>query len=142
MSDNDMDVTPTNIIDGLVKLKGHPLLPCLLGCCKSKLRLLRSAAVHYPPLKSLLNKIYSVRRCDQLIRKIDYDLATASVQSLLTNISVDSCTDLLEEDSLSISDSDGKSTELSESYLEVEFAEVIQEFYEKLKQDPEFKCWG
>jgi len=37
MSDNDMDVTPTNIIDGLVKLKGHPLLPCLLGCCKSKL---------------------------------------------------------------------------------------------------------
>ena len=40
--------------------------------------------------------------------------------------------------SKSISDSDGKSTELSESYLEVEFAEVIQEFYEKLKQDPEF----
>ena len=49
--------------------------------------------MHYPPLRSLLNKIYSVRRCDQLIRKIDYDLATASVQSLLTNISVDRCTD-------------------------------------------------
>ena len=115
-----------------------------IGLLQKQAMIIKVCSCALSPLKSLLNKIYSVRRCDQLIRKIDYDLATASVQSLLTNISVDSCTDLLEEDSLSksISDSDGKSTELSESYLEVEFAEVIQEFYEKLKQDPEFKCWG
>ena len=136
-----MEVTSLNSADGLVKLQGHPL-PCHLGCCESKLRLLRAASVHYPPLRSLLNNIYCVRRCDKLIKKIDNDLASGCIQSLLSNISIENCADLLEDDSLpsSPTDTDGLPGEVSESHLEVEFAEVIQEFYEKLKQDPEFKC--
>jgi len=68
-----------------------------------------------------------VQRCDKLIKKIDQDLASGSVQSLLTNISVENCTDLLEEDSLpsSMSDADGTSGDFSDSHLEVEFAEAI-----------------
>ena len=43
------------------KLAGHPLT-CTVGGCSSKLRTLRAAALHYPRLRTFLNKLYEAMR--------------------------------------------------------------------------------
>jgi len=80
------------------QLQGHPIL-CSSGCCGSKLRLLQAAAVHYPPLRTFLNKVYCVQRCNKFIKNIDQHLASGSVEALLMNISIQNCADLLEHGS-------------------------------------------
>ena len=61
---------------------GHPLV-CYVGnhvassACKSKVRMLRVAATHYPSLRNLLNNVYTAVKCHLLI--YDLDLALLSV---------------------------------------------------------------
>ena len=122
--------------------KGHPL-PCASGYCSSWLRMLRAAAVHYPSLRSLLNNIYRARRSDNNIREIESSLSEGSVCSLKNKLNLQDLSELLDDEFLDDKDSpttECESLSTSESQLEVKFAGIIEEFYGKLKEDPEFSC--
>ena len=122
--------------------KGHPL-PCSSGCCSSWLRMLRAGAVHYPALRSLLNNIYRARRSDNDIREIESSLSEGSISSLKSKLDLQDLSELLDDELLDNKDSptaESESLSTSESQLEVKFAGIIEEFYGKLKEDPEFTC--
>ena len=121
----------------LEDMKGHPL-PCSSGCCSSWLRMLRAGAVHYPVLRPLLNNIYRARRSDNDIREIESSLSEGSICSLKNKLQLQDLSELLDDEDLSTTKSESLPT--SESHLEVKFAGIIKEFYEKLKEDPEFTC--
>ena len=95
--------------------------------------------MHYPVLRTLLSNIYCARRNDIDIREIEYGLSQGSIHSLKSNLKLQDLSELLEdEESLSVAEM--KSLSTSEAHLEVEFAAIIEEFYKKLKEDPEFTC--
>ena len=122
--------------------KGHPF-PCASGYCSSWLRMLRAAAVHYPSLRSLLNNIYRARRSDNNIREIESSLSEGSVCSLKNKLNLHDLSELLDDEFLDDKDSpttECESLSTSESQLEVKFTGIIEEFYGKLKEDPEFSC--
>ena len=119
--------------------KGHPL-PCSLDCCTSRLRILRAAAVHYPVLRTLLTNIYRARRSHNGIRDIESGLSEGSISSLKNILKVQDLSELLDEEESSSTGTESLST--SESRLEVQFSEIIEAFYAKLKEDPEFTCCG
>ena len=120
------------------KLKGHSLT-CYSGCCNSRLRIHRACSVHYPVLRTLLNNIYCSRRNDIDIREIEYGLSQGSIHSLKSNLKLQDLSELLGDEE-TLSTAEVKSLSISEAHLEVEFAAIIEEFYKKLKQDPEFTC--
>ena len=76
--DDDEVITP-------IQWAGHPLA-CHLphSQCQSKLRLLRNAAVHYPKLEQLHEKVYSAIRANRTIRDIDKALNEKDYESLLS----------------------------------------------------------
>ena len=122
--------------------KGHSL-PCSSGCCSSWLRMLRAGAIHYPALRSLLNNIYCARRSDNDIREIESSLSKGSISSLKNKLDLQDLSELLDDELLHDKDSptaESESLSTSESQLEVKFAGIIEEFYGKLKEDPEFTC--
>ena len=121
------------------ELKGHPL-PCYSDCCNSRLRILRAGAVHYPVLRTLLNNIYHARRSDIDIRKVESGLSEGCVHSLINNLELKDLSELLDDEEESSSTIEVKSLSTSDSHLEVEFAEIIEQFHEKLKHDPDFTC--
>ena len=141
----DIDLTSEELsCDNYFKeLKGHPL-HCCYGYCNSQLRLLRAGAVCYPALQTLLNSLYSARRTDIRIRQIETDRSEGHIQSLVANISIEEPSDLLDDERSfpveRISEKSESSLSTSESQLELEFVDIIQEFYDKLKQDVEFVC--
>ena len=116
---------------------GHPL-PCSSGCCTSWLYTLRAAAVHYPILRTLLNNIYRARRSHCGIRDIESGLSEGSVSSLKKFLKVQELSELLDDEQSATTEGEYLST--SESCLEVEFAAIIEIFYDKLKEDPEYTC--
>ena len=130
-SDESFDLNP------LEEKKGHPL-PCSSGCCTSQLYTLRAAAVHYPILRTLLNNIYRARRSHCGIRDIESGLSEGSVSSLKKLLKVQELSELLDDEQSATTEGECLST--SESHLEVEFAAIIETFYDKLKEDPEFTC--
>ena len=80
------DDSSISIEHSSVERKGHPLV-CYVGnhcsdyACKSKLRILRAAATHYPTLRNFLNYIYSALKSHMIIYSIDmahYIMATIS----------------------------------------------------------------
>jgi len=123
------------------ELKGHPL-QCCFGFCNSQLRLLQAGAVHYPALRMLQNKMYQARNSSDMIRKIEYDLTNNCLWSLMQNLQLNDLSDLVDEVSLPTSTESKTSCTLSttEAHLEVEFAGIIEDFYGKLNEDPEFTC--
>ena len=120
---------------------GHPL-HCAFESCDSQLRLLRAGAVHYPALRTLLSNLYRAKRSSQLINKIESDLSNVhNIESLKENLKVTDLASLLQYDELPSSTShESTSLSTSESHLEVEFAKIIKEYNDKLKEDPEFSC--
>ena len=130
-SDESFDLNP------LEEKKGHPL-PCSSGCCTSQLYTLRAAAVHYPILRTLLNNIYRARRSHCGIRDIESGLSEGSVSSLKKLLKVQELSELLDDEQSATTERECSST--SESCLEVEFAAIIETFYDKLKEDPEYTC--
>ena len=119
------------------ELKAHPL-PCSSGCCSSRLRMLQAGAVDYPVLRTLLNNVYRARRNDNDITQIETGLSEGSIHYLKNNLKLQDLSVLLDDEDSSTAEV--KSLSTSESHIEVEFADIIEEFYEKLKQDPEFTC--
>ena len=72
------------------ELKGHSLL-CYTGTeCKSRLRILRSAATHYPILHSLLCAVYIAVDSLRSISKLDEALKSGDFPLLLNNLAGDS----------------------------------------------------
>ena len=123
------------------ELMGHPI-HCAFGSCDSQLHLLRAAAVHHPALRTFLNYVYHAKRSSAIINKIESDLSCLhSIKSLMENIKLANIAVLLDYDEIP-SSTTHKSTALStiESHLEVEFAKVINEYTDKLKQDAEYCC--
>ena len=129
--DDSFDLTP------LEEKKGHQL-PCSSGCCTSQLYILRAAAAHYPILRTLLNNIYRARRSHYGIRDIESGLSEGSVSSLKKILKVEELSELLDDEQSATTEAEYLST--SESHLEVEFAAIIETFYDKLKEDPEYTC--
>ena len=110
------------------ELKGHPL-PCSFEHCNSQLRILRAGAVHHPFLRTLLNNIYCARRNDNDIRKVETCLSEGCIHSLIDSLNLKDLSELLdEEEEESSSTIQVKPLSTSDSYLEVEFAGIIETF--------------
>ena len=77
------------INDATIDLRGHPLVCYNDGGCCSKIRILRSAATHFPVLATLLRLVYSAMNSHQYILKIDEALCAGDFHSLMkiTNMS-------------------------------------------------------
>ena len=111
------------------KLKGHPL-PCSFEHCNSQLRILRAGAVHHPFLRTLLNNIYHARRNDNDIRKVESCLSEGCIHSLIDSLNLKDPSELLDEEEESSSCTiQVKPLSTSDSYLEVEFEGIIENFY-------------
>ena len=128
----------------VTELMGHPI-HCASQACNSQLRLLRAGAVHYPALRTLLKQIYCARWSSALIDNVESDLSSVnSMLSLKQNLGLEDLASLLQYDELpsSSDQSDHSGTTFStvQSHLEVEFVEIIAEFYAKLKEDPDYTC--
>ena len=62
------------------QLLGHPLACYQIDSgCKSKLRVLLSAAPHYPLMCKLLRLVYEAMRCNRIIKTIDSTLHTGTL---------------------------------------------------------------
>ena len=67
-----------------VERKGHPLACHLPGSsCESKLRVLTSAAAHYPKLAAFQKDVYSARREHFIIQNVDKAIDSKDYKSLL-----------------------------------------------------------
>jgi len=85
--------------------------------------------------------MYQARRSSDMITKIEYDLTNNCLWSPMQKLQLNYLSDLLDDEvSLSTSTESKTSCILSTtvSHLEVEFAEIIKDFYNKLKEDAEF----
>ena len=91
-----------------------------------------------PILRTLLNNIYRVRRSHCGIRDIESGLSEGSVSSLKKLLKVQELSELFDDEQSATTEGECLST--SESHLEVKFAAIIETFYDKLKEDPEFTC--
>ena len=122
------------------ELLGHPLACYQVDSgCKSKLRVLRSAAPHYPLMRKLLRLVYEAMRCNRIIKTIDSTLRMGDFETLcklcgfkpLVSVRRSGVTaDMLQEPKL-----------LNlESQLRVDYARMIADLEKKLADDPEFPC--
>ena len=122
-------------------LLGHPL-PCALGMCSSVLRTTRSAAVHYPHLRSFLAYFYRVRKHHQCISDIDTALASGDFGQLMKLTDIQSCADLFGNDAAEHEDDAMRSPGLPnlETELLVTHAGVITMLEKQIHDDPEYAC--
>ena len=128
---------------------GHPL-PCNVAMCRSKLRVLRSASVHYPALRNMLCNIYHARKCHGTISTIDDALQSTNPLVIIKFLHVTEYEDLVDDDpDLPLGDECIQSIGHSfiseglphiETHLEVTHASIIEDYYKKLDADPEYAC--
>ena len=124
------------------QLLGHPL-PCALGMCSSTLRTIRSAAVHYPRLRSFLTYLYRVKMHHQCISNIDAALSSAVFGQLMKLTDTQSCVDIFKDDDETESNDAAISTPglpNLEPQLLVKHAGVITALEKQINDDPEFAC--
>ena len=65
------------------ELRGHPLVCSNDGGCHSKLRILRSAAIHFPVLSTFLRLVCCALESHKFVQSIDEALCTGDFQSLM-----------------------------------------------------------
>ena len=126
------------------ELKGHSLL-CYTGTeCKSRLRILRSAATHYPILRSLLRAVYVTINSLRSISKLDEALKSGDFALLMNNLDCDS-ESLLSNDV----EKTHELTEIAHSvlrrrdlelHLQVTHAELIAEYQKAVEDYPQNPC--
>ena len=73
----------TKYVDNTVQLKGHPLVCYNDGGCHSKLRILRSAATHYPVLVTLSHHVYRAIGAHVGLQMIDRALGSGDFHTLM-----------------------------------------------------------
>ena len=66
-----------------IDLQGHPLVCYNDGACHSKLRILRSAATHFPVLATLLRLVYSAMNSHRCVQNIDKALPSGDFHTLM-----------------------------------------------------------
>lgn len=143
---NEMD---NDMVDTERTKLGHPL-PCSAAMCHSKLRVLRSASVHYPALRNMLYNVYHARKCHATIAKIDDALQNTNALELLQLLNIKEYEELVSDDSdLSLGGEcvQGvgkifivKGLPHIETHLEVAHAKSIKRYIKKLDQDAEYPC--
>ena len=123
---------------------GHPL-PCASGMCGSKLRILRAASVHYPALRKLLYAVYMARTHHGNVANIDNALCTYDYKTLCKLVCVEECEELITQSSKS--EEPEKPLQYSseglvnaESQILVKYANVFEQYKEKLEEDFEYPC--
>ena len=130
-------------------LAGHPL-PCAYSGCDSSLRTLRSIAPHFPKLCKFVCLLYEAIAYHKTIHSINMALSTGDYENactlcsisdhkmlFTTSVSSTNSTALIDECSLSLQQP--KLPDL-ESYLHIEYAEVIAQLEKRLSDDAEFPC--
>ena len=122
-------------------LLGHPL-PCALGMCSSVLRTTRSAAVHYPRLRSFLAYFYRVRKHHQCISDIDTALSSGDFGQLMKLTDIKSCADLFGNDAAEHEDDAMRRPGLPnlETELLMKHTGVITMLEKQIRDDPEYAC--
>ena len=74
----------TKVVDyAVIDLQGHPLVCCNNGGCHSKLRILRSAATHFPVLGTLQRLVCSAVNSHQCVQNIDNALCAGDFHTLM-----------------------------------------------------------
>ena len=126
------------------QLKGHSLL-CYTGIeCKSRLRILRSAATHYPILRSLLRAVYVTINSLHSVSKLDEALKSGDFAFLMNNLDGDS-ESLLSNDV----EKTHELTEIAHSvlrrrdlelHLQVTHAGLIAEYQKAVEDYPQNPC--
>ena len=123
---------------------GHPL-PCASGMCSSKLRVLRAASVHYPALRKLLHAVYMARRHHSIVADIDSAMCTYDYKTLCKLMGIEECEDLIGESFES--ENVDRHPEFSseglvnvENDIQVKYAQVFEQYKEKLDEDFEYPC--
>ena len=136
--------------DDSVDRIGHPLV-CYVGnhvassACKSKIRMLRVAATHYPSLRNLLNNVYTAVKCHLLIYDLDLALHNGDYQSLLQLTQVEdfetllNCDTALCSSSTSTSGSNFRRPDLG-THLTITHAPVIAEYEKELHDYHDIPC--
>ena len=66
-----------------IDLQGHPLVCYNDGGCYSEIRILRSAATHFPVLATLLRLVYSAVNSHQCMQSMDKALSTGDFHTLM-----------------------------------------------------------
>ena len=66
-----------------IDLQGHPFVCSNDGGCYSKMRILRSAATHFPVLATLLRLVYSAVNSHQCVQNIDNALCAGDFHTLM-----------------------------------------------------------
>ena len=132
----------------VIKL-GHPL-PCSIGLCQSKLRILRAASVHFPVLQTFLHNVYHAKKCHATVATIDSALEDANPKVLMEVLSIAEYEELiadevnlsLDEDKDKFAGSAFSATGLPhlETQLEVAHESLIKEYKARLSCDPEYPC--
>ena len=126
------------------QLKGHSLL-CYTGIeCKSRLRILRSAATHYPIFRSLLRAVYVTINSLHSVSKLDEALKSGDFAFLMNNLDGDS-ESLLSNDV----EKTHELTEIAHSvlrrrdlelHLQVTHAGLIAEYQKAVEDYPQNPC--
>ena len=131
------------------ELAGHPL-PCsqVNSHCESGLRILRTAAVHFPLLRRFLILLYEAIRQHRLLDSIDTALCTGDFEKLLTICGIVDCKALFTS-CLTDSFKDGSNQPIKvqqpnlpglETDLHLQHAELIADVEKKFANDAEFSC--
>ena len=88
----------TKVVDAdnsVVDRTGHPIVCSNDGGCKSKLRILRAASVHYPVLGNLLHHVNNAIRSSSRVGDIDEALCAGDFHALMELTKVDDFDTLL-----------------------------------------------
>ena len=138
------------------ELAGHPL-PCATvnSNCKSRLKILRAAATHFPLLRRLVVLLYEAIRLHRLLDNIDTRLCAGDFKKLvqicdIVDYKVIFSASSISADAVSV-DTVADDTDLPiglqqpnlpdlESELHVQYAAIISEVEKKFADDAEFPC--
>lgn len=138
-----------DMVDTEVTKLGHPLSCANSSMCHSNLRILRSASVHYSALRTMLYNVYHAKKAHATISAIDGALQNANIDTLrevLGNLEFEEViNDANPSSEEETSDSLGETfTDIGlpnvETRLEVQYAAIIEQYTQKLSNDPEFPC--
>ena len=120
---------------------------CTIAGCESKLRTLRTAAPHYPVLRTLLAGLYESIRYHKFIAGIDSALRTGKFASLALLCRFHDYRKLFSSDLTGEASVARPSVDIQkpnmldiESEVCIKHANMIAELEKKLADDPEFAC--
>ena len=136
----------TKYVDTTMQLKGHPLVCFNDSGCHSKLRILRSAATHYPVLVTLSHHVYQAIGAHVGVQMIDRAMGSGDFHTLMEITKTCDFETLLSND---IDTSYEQCTEAADSVLIhagvenkllIEHAQLITQFENEIDEYPEHVC--